>query len=517
MDALIERLRDWLARLRRPERDPGADEEFAPSTPSFQPFTDDTVVVTAVADDDVPSVIGRIDLAVADQVVLVVPREVRALRRANAWPHLAAHARRNGITLGVIADRAEVRAHAKAHGLPAATAIRGLRGARPRGSVRDGDAGTPAWGMRIRLAVLALSVAAAVLVACYRVPSATVVIVPPSETYVVSRQAQVNAVIDASDPTRGILSGSSIRRDVTTVVSTTTSGTAEVGDTPATLEIRFTNDGTADVRLPAGVRVATEDGWVFATDEAVTVPAGDQAVVTATAERPGTDGNVDIGDVSVLLSDVPTGITAVNRTRGEGGTDRTVAAVAAVDVDRVRTIAPGILQRIALSALRDEVTGGRLIESSVTAAIFSATPLQQLDEPADAFLMEYVIIAAALWVPDAEATAYGAALIRADLPSGLVLLPGTVSTVITEPDQPGGEVGIEVSGRVANLAPIDDLASAIAGKTPSAAAEVIGDRIALEAAPVITVRPEFVPWRWLPRRSSAIEITLAGPSEADGS
>ncbi|MDO9443976.1 MAG: hypothetical protein Q7K37_01570, partial [Dehalococcoidia bacterium] len=155
MNELLQRLRDLLSRLRREPTDPeDGDAEEQVTADEAGRFSMDAVVVTASRYDDVPAVIGRIDVAASNEVVLIVPRDVRALRRANAWPHLAAYARRSGITLGVIADRRDVRAHARAHGLPAASSLQGLRLTRVRGALRDGDAGTPGGRMRLQIGIV---------------------------------------------------------------------------------------------------------------------------------------------------------------------------------------------------------------------------------------------------------------------------------------------------------------------------------------------------------------------------
>jgi hypothetical protein len=41
---------------------------------------------------------------------------------------------------------------------------------------------------------------------------------------------------------------------------------------------------------------------------------------------------------------------------------------------------------------------------------------------------------------------------------------------------------------------------------------MISSAIALEAPPEIRLLPEFIPWRWLPRRADRISIRLAGPA-----
>jgi len=75
------------------------------------------VVMVARRDDDLAALIGRIDTAPDIDLVLVVPRQARALREATVWAHVSAHVRRRGIALGVVSPRGDVRAHARANGL----------------------------------------------------------------------------------------------------------------------------------------------------------------------------------------------------------------------------------------------------------------------------------------------------------------------------------------------------------------------------------------------------------------
>src|SRR5690606_26398447 len=105
-------------RAQRAERS-AADSGVDVSTEGRTLGGEAAAVVIATAEDDVSSVVGRIDTADSPEVILIVRRDARAFRRGTAWPHVAAHVRRRGIELGVVAPRAEVRSHAKANGLKA--------------------------------------------------------------------------------------------------------------------------------------------------------------------------------------------------------------------------------------------------------------------------------------------------------------------------------------------------------------------------------------------------------------
>ena len=65
-----------------------------PSTPAPSADDGEQWTVVATADDDVLSVVERIEATGASEVILRIPREARAFRNPAAWPHIAAVAKR---------------------------------------------------------------------------------------------------------------------------------------------------------------------------------------------------------------------------------------------------------------------------------------------------------------------------------------------------------------------------------------------------------------------------------------
>ena len=119
-------------------------------------------------------------------------------------------------------------------------------------------------------------------------------------------------------------------------------------------------------------------------------------------------------------------------------------------------------------------------------------------------------------VSEAQARAYGELLVLEELPEGYAFLPGSVVAQVT-PLGEGGRAQVDVTARVAELAEIAETASQIAGMRPSAAASFLQSELGLAQPPSIDIRPNFIPWAWLPRRASNIELVIAGPPEAAGS
>jgi len=521
IEEIMQRVREWFDRALAELRSRAGDRPRRAASEVDREIDSEATVLVATRDDDVASIVGRIDTAETSEVVLVVRGEARQLRRPAAWPHIAAHARRRGVALGVVSARRDVRTFARQNGLRAGRSVSALQ-PRPyvvRVGSRDVVVPPVPWGKIVQGSMMLAVLVAALVVGCFEVPSAQVTVVPRAEAFEVLGEARPNAIIDASDLDSGTILATTIRRQVHTAVTTSTTGEAEVGDARASLELRFTNDGTSVLQVPVNTRVQDADGVGFITTGSVDVPAGGEAVVPANAEFPGDAGNIPVG-TATEVEGLPATLTVTNSTAGTGGTNRLTAAVSQADVDRVREIATEILQRIALNTLLDEVEDGTLITTSVSVAIFSEQPVQLLDEPSDILIVDYVITAAALVVTDEEASRYGAELIRRELPEGIALIPGSVATVMTIPEEQGGLLGLAVSGQIAELSEIAAVASELTGKSISGARSYLSERLDLLEPPDVEVSPNFIPWLWLPRRADHIDVIIAGPNadeeEAEG-
>jgi hypothetical protein len=217
-----------------------------------------------------------------------------------------------------------------------------------------------------------------------------------------------------------------------------------------------------------------------------------------------------------IEGEVPPEVTIAGSTAGAGGTNMLTAGVSEADVTRVREIAGDVLDGIALGTLQqfvEEEGAGTLLPSSVSAAIFSERPLQQLDQPSDIFVVEYTITASGLVVTDADAAAYGELLIRDSLPDGVALIPGSVVATV-QPAAEEGRVNVEAEGRTATLSNIAVAANEVTGMRPEAARNMLQEELDLDTPPVIEISPNFVPWLWLPRRAESIEVVIGSPESA---
>ena len=476
--------------------------------------------IVADRDDDLATVMGRIDFADDSELVLIVPRSARALRDPGAWPRLAAHVRHRGISLGVVAARRDVRNHAQDSGLEAAGSLRALRRPRfrrVRVGAREFDLPRLRPFRALRWLALPALAGALFVTACYVVPSAEIVIVPPAEPFTRSTLVRIDPVADEADLELRVTPGITVRRTVTTVMATESTGTTEIGDAHASVQLLITNNGAAAAGLRAGTRVVNESGIVFTTDEAVTVPAGDSIVVVATAERAGTIANLD-AEETWSLSGGPRTLRVTNPRAADGGTDLAVPAIAAEDADRLRSMALDVLSRAGGRELARTVEAGAAFPETVTVAILGEESFARIGEPAATLVMEFTAIVSGLVLLDEQARAFGEALLVAALDDGVALLPGT-TTVELAPERTfaGGALSLRLvaTGLVARLFDPADMRDELTGARPADAARVVQRRLGLAIAPQVTVYPDWLPWLWLPRRGSRISITLAGPPASE--
>ncbi|MEX2230006.1 MAG: baseplate J/gp47 family protein [Dehalococcoidia bacterium] len=475
----------------------------------------------AESDDDIASITGRIDTAADTNVVLLVPKGARRMRDPAIWPHVAAHARRRGIALSVVAGRRDVRGHAGANGLPTARSIARLRRGRRRVRIGDRTLMVPSfpWRGLTTMAIAGAAVFAAVTAACYVIPSAQIVITPPSTEFTTTLRARLSPLATQADIASGVLPARNLRVITTAAFSVETTGEAEVPDAAATVVIEFTNDGEDGILVPAGTRVLDDSGIAFVTDGELTVPAGESESIDATAVEPGPTGNLEAEALRHLDGFAAT-LTATNPRAARGGTTRSVPGVGEDDLARVRAIADEALARVAGRALAREVEDGRVFPETTSIAILSETPLAKIGDPGEYLLVEYQVVATALALTAEDLAAHAPEIVRTRLAPGVALLPGTATARADAPAElDGGSVmlTIEARGRVANLFDAELVGDAVTGARPAQAAERLTEMLDLVEPPRITIEPSFVPWRWLPRRASRISFEFAGPPTAPDS
>lgn len=521
MDQVLDTLRRLMERIWSPVVDLWDDlrrQRARPADPSTPPPTvddSDQVTVVALATDDVMAVVERIEATGAGEVILRVPREARAFRDPAAWPHIAAVAKRNAMALGVVTPRRDVRSHARENGLQAAGSTGRVTRA-PHHQLRVGERTfyVPRFplGALIRIAVLAVGIYALVIMSCNTIPSAEIVIVPASEEVTATARVRLNPVADEPDLELGVAPAVTFRHVFEATLVTVTTGEVDVPDERATVLLQFFNPGDSELLISAGRQVDDENGISFTTDEDLAVPAGSFANVDATAVFAGVISNVASGGLTFTVG-LPEGVTVVNWSQATGGTDKTVQAVGDDDVDRIQELAKTVLRRIGERELFEAVGDDTVFPQTLSVSIFSQNSLSNLGEPTEVFEVDFTAVATALVITDEQAARYGAELIASELEAGFELLPGSTTATVGSARIDGGTLTVllEATGLVAELVDEVAVSEALSGMSPAEATIQLEQMLAIEGPPTITLRPRFIPWRWLPRKADRISVRFAGP------
>ncbi len=504
--------RGIFSRQRVAGREP-AERAAEPDVPRRRrgPRLPGAATIIADRDDDANAIIGRIDEASEVALLLVVPRRAHVLREAMQWPRIAAYVRQRGLQLRVLASRGDVRQHARNAGLPAARTVRGLRPRRalriPFGS-REFLLRAPPIGPFVRAALFAAALFVIGFAACSYIPSASILISPPAETLTVTSRVRLSP-LGETDLGLGVVAVDAVQTEVVFVVSTRSTGVDTVGERRARTALTFTNSGEADLVLPIGTPVETRDGVTFTTDGSVSVAAGSSAGVGATALEPGSAGNVP-ADSLTRLTGFPDTLTVANIAAG-GGTDIAVPVVSADDVAAVAEIADTVLRRAGERELLRTITDGTVFTETVSVVILSQTPLADVGDPTEVFMMEYTAVANAFVLTDEDAKRIAQQLLQGKLPDGMALLPDTAEASIGEASAFDGSrltVDLTVTGRASPLFDPAVLRGQLTNVTPGVAAERLREELALTSEPHIAVHPGWIPGLRMPRRSDRISITL---------
>jgi hypothetical protein len=288
-----------------------------------------------------------------------------------------------------------------------------------------------------------------------------------------------------------------------------------VGDVPATVELVFTNDGGSDIDLPVGTPVDDEGGYTFTTDLAITIPAGASEIVTATAQRPGTAGNLEPDSLRLLIG-FPPNLTVTNPDAAVGGEDTEVPAIAEDDVERADAIAEEVLRRTGERELADAAGNGTVFLETMSVAIIGSELLTPVGSPGEAVLVEYTAAVSALYLEEGAARAAGLQLLQAELPDGMALLPDTTAVEVGDDARVEGSVIVLQLTATGQAAPIPDagaLRDDLTGVSPDNAATRLRERLSLTGDPLITVHPTWLPgWR-MPWRADRITLEFVSEQE----
>lgn len=196
-------------------------------------------------------------------------------------------------------------------------------------------------------------------------PAATITITASTQPAPVSASVKLGGT-NATDPKAGVISSVSQQLKKDSSVQFDATGKKDKGE-KATGVVTFSTIyiSSLGTTIPAGTKLTSVGGFVFVTDEAVTITADNYtgADVPVTASESGQQYNGVTGD----MSGAPSGISASIDTATEGGTTKLVTIVSDEDIQKALGQIQGQSSDSAKTALKKQFKNGEVvIDSSFT-------------------------------------------------------------------------------------------------------------------------------------------------------
>ncbi len=376
------------------------------------------------------------------------------------------------------------------------------------------------------LVVVALLVVAAVA-AYLLLPQATIVVVPKVEPV---GPIQTNVTADPSatsvDLTNGIVPAQKVSFPVQANGTFKATG-QNVTETKATGTVTFTSQNTLfDVTVPAGTDISTGSGVHFLTAQDVVVPKASFATgptsvnVGVTALKPGTSGNVPANTITSEPMTLTAALISVNNAQPtSGGTHVVTPKVAQKDVDG----AVASLQKQLGDTFKQQMASGTNVPAGLTlfpetgslgAATMNPDPASLVGQQVAQFTLAASATGTATAVDEAPVTSVAEARLRAEVPAGYDLVPGSISITTGTPTVNGALVTFPTTATASQTKQLDaaQLEAEVRGLPVDQAKEVLGKY----GMVTITTWPDWV--SSIPTYDFRVELTVQPvPSPAPSS
>ena len=386
------------------------------------------------------------------------------------------------------------------------------------------------------LGIVLILLLIAVLVYGYVAPSADVTITLPSQSF--STPLALTATANSlQDPLHHTVRAQTVAFDKTVTATGSATGSKQVGTTPATGQVIFTNNGPQPVHIPQGVIVSTKNGIQFITtiDALVNTQSsnvGNSFPITVQAQGSGENGNVPAGSITVIPADSLTKIeqasnlssvslAVTNPQAITNGGLGTATSVTHNDIETVKTTLDQQLQQQARDWLAKQIQNGDEAGKALQAETVTATPTEGQIAADGKFTERVTLHMTVLIVRAADLQAVAQAAFNAAAskqkanyalaPQQMVSLGRMASKNCTPVTQTTSlTLCYNASGPIAPQVPLQQVQQALAGKSVKDATDYLNSITTSVAGasvtprPVIAVHPDFFPW--LPFMSQHISM-----------
>ena len=495
-------------------------------------------LIEVVPEEALATVRAKLAAAPERDVVLVVPRGTKALRRAVGARVVARAVLDCRLRLAIVTRDAEVRHYAKEAGISVFTQVSGAERAKrwrtPRAEARQAsplatlsrrarpeitEAARPesrSWPERLLgvllLLVLLFGVGAA---SALLIPEGSVVVRPAKQAIAAEVRLAVQSGLKDVDYGRVAIPG----RIVTTIVQGTwsqpTTSRMDTPDQKATGVVLLINQLAAVLTLPVGTIVSTGSGVPvrFRTTAEAQLPGQRGATVSAPIEAidPGPQGNVGAFLINTLPGLASSHVSVINEQPTQGGSVRQVGVVTQADKDRLRA---GLLQRLdseAHSALQNLLEPGEIAphETLVQRRQFGEGYDKMLNEAADQLAMTLRVEYEELAFKGIDANRIALAGLQGVAPEGYRLTAEGLSFEITSmglDDSRNLFLMVTTRGTAQAVLNARAVRSLVLGQTPQEAQRLLDENLPLAEPAYVRLTPGWS--ATLPRFAFRVRVSI---------
>lgn len=356
-------------------------------------------------------------------------------------------------------------------------------------------------GRYAALVVLVAVVALLAITAIVAGPGALITVRPMQHSLEASRQVVVDPRLASAETDGASIPGRLLVAEVRWQADAPTSGVVSKPAAAARGPVVFANLLPEPVTIPAGTRVSTSGAQrvLFQTIESAELPplVNGQVTVEVVAVEPGSDGNVDAGQINRVNGALAAQVRVRNADPLTGGAMRTAPAVTPADIDRLTEQIRAYLVELARAEMRADLQSSEeLVDDSVRL-------VQIVDETASVFPGEE----AARVTVELRAIAYGTAVdvaparalmqdaLAAETWSGYMLntddITVTTGEIIGVDNEGRVNMTLIASGRIVADLALTDALRAIRGQEIDRAHAYLAQTLPLAEPPDIEVWPAW--------------------------
>ena len=451
---------------------------------------------------------ARLRYAADGRVVFIIPPEAERMRDPVYLKLLARAAQQYACDIALVTRDRRIRENARAQGIPVYAHLAEVNREWPQERMKfptPQSFETTSSGPRVTLVGIVIALLgsllvglAALAVAMFILPSATITLVPASEAF--SQTVEITATTryraraseESQIPARPI----EVRIEVADRISTT--GRKLSPAESAAGQVTLANKTDAPVKVPKGSRVGTSNGAVFYTLDEVTLPPQQwgTARVGVIAAKPGSEGNVPAQAISEVMDPaLMFRITVMNENPTTGGSDKWVNFVTIEDRNRLKA---RLVERLKQEALPHLLAAKSEAESiypeTVAATLVEESYDRAVGEEADFLTLRLSATVRGLAFEGAAANDVAARLLAARIPRGTQLLPGSFRTTPLEAyewDANSVTFRLLVEGRIYSAIDTAKVRQAVLGMTISEAEAYLARNLPLAAKPQVRVQPAW--------------------------